>query len=253
MDTLPVTPDALREAYATFVTQHGQWKAVIEMSARYGISPETLRRRLAGAGVRLIRKKPLRPSVADLEAAYLSVIAKQGQRGSTGKLAAAYGVTTTTIRKWLTEGGLYDATPRIPPRPITESCPCGAIATTRYKGQDPAFCARCYMRTYAADGTSPFRRLARDYIAEVKMAAVCADCDGRYPPCVYHFDHVPGRGPKLFNVANCDVSLERLKAEIAKCDIVCANCHAIHTWVTREKHWIGERRLPGENYAQVSA
>lgn len=91
------------------------------------------------------------------------------------------------------------------------------------------------MRAYAADPESGFRRAGREYVAEVKKTAVCHDCGNPYPPCVFHFDHVPGRGPKLFNVGNGDYAVETVKAEIAKCDIVCANCHAIRTWITRGK------------------
>lgn len=94
------------------------------------------------------------------------------------------------------------------------------------------------MRTYAADPGSTFRRAAREYIAEIKQHAVCADCPpgtNTWPPCVLHFDHVPGRGPKLFNVGAGDYAIETVQAEIAKCDMVCANHHAIRTWISRGK------------------
>jgi hypothetical protein len=43
------------------------------------------------------------------------------------------------------------------------------------------------------------------------------------------FDHV--RGEKLFNVSyfRSKAKIDFLLAEIAKCDVVCANCHAIRT------------------------
>ena len=42
------------------------------------------------------------------------------------------------------------------------------------------------------------------------------------------FDHI--RGKKLHNVAwLVNVSERRLLEEIAKCDLVCANCHRIRT------------------------
>jgi hypothetical protein len=44
------------------------------------------------------------------------------------------------------------------------------------------------------------------------------------------WDHVPERGPKLFNLSRADYGMEKVLAEIAKCDLVCANCHAIRTW-----------------------
>lgn len=205
------------------------------MSAVYGIGVITVRRRLAEEGIRLGRRSLARPPEVVLRVEYGQTVDMHGERASVSLLAATYDVSSFTIRKWLAEAGLRQTTPRIPPRPITDPCPCGAIATTRYKGEDPALCFRCYMRRYAHDQNSGFHRSGREYVAEVKRSAVCHDCGKTYPPCVFHFDHVPGRGPKLFNVGNGDYAIETVKAEIAKCDIVCANCHAIRTWITRGK------------------
>ncbi len=53
----------------------------------------------------------------------------------------------------------------------------------------------------------------------------CLDCGKRYGYWVMHFHHV--RGEKEFSLSRCgSVSYERIKAEIAKCDLLCANCHA---------------------------
>ncbi len=58
--------------------------------------------------------------------------------------------------------------------------------------------------------------------------APCADCGIQYPPWVMQFDHV--RGAKEFNLANArKIGLARIRAEIEKCDVVCANCHAERT------------------------
>jgi hypothetical protein len=59
----------------------------------------------------------------------------------------------------------------------------------------------------------------------------CKDCGVCYPPYVMHFDHVPGRGEKAFDIGKSFYmySVEKLLAEIAKCDLVCANCHAERT------------------------
>lgn len=69
-----------------------------------------------------------------------------------------------------------------------------------------------------------------DYVWNIKDVP-CADCGLRYPPYIMQFDHV--RGEKEFNIGrgtSSGVSQERLDAEIAKCDIVCANCHAERTY-----------------------
>jgi hypothetical protein len=66
----------------------------------------------------------------------------------------------------------------------------------------------------------------------------CADCGQTFAPWVMDFDH---RDPKTksFSLAAGKVLLKPrdiLLAEIAKCDIVCANCHAIRTynWIKSE-------------------
>lgn len=57
----------------------------------------------------------------------------------------------------------------------------------------------------------------------------CADCGGDFPPHVMDFDHV--RGVKLGNIAALKTfaTTAMLLAEIAKCDVVCSNCHRIRT------------------------
>ncbi len=68
----------------------------------------------------------------------------------------------------------------------------------------------------------------REFFNEIKNVP-CADCGVRYPPYVMQFDHRPGE-IKLFTIAkNWQYSKEKILAEIAKCDIVCANCHAERT------------------------
>lgn len=57
----------------------------------------------------------------------------------------------------------------------------------------------------------------------------CTDCDIKYPYYVMQFDHIGD--DKLYTVSTL-VSLGNLKKiqdEIAKCQLVCANCHAVRT------------------------
>jgi hypothetical protein len=63
----------------------------------------------------------------------------------------------------------------------------------------------------------------------------CTDCGGRYPPCSMDFDHrdpetKSSRVPALIGRAGDD----RILAEVAKCDIVCANCHRARTFARRD-------------------
>jgi hypothetical protein len=86
---------------------------------------------------------------------------------------------------------------------------------------------------------SRVRRKAKWQALVSSLKAVpCADCGGCFPPCVMDFDHV--RGKKLFPIGAADSrSLPVLLREIAKCEVVCANCHRIRTWITRrEPSWL---------------
>lgn len=67
-------------------------------------------------------------------------------------------------------------------------------------------------------------------VQEYKESKPCADCGISYPYYVMQFDHLPGSG-KVANIAHLVkvASMERIWEEIAKCELVCANCHAIRT------------------------
>lgn len=62
----------------------------------------------------------------------------------------------------------------------------------------------------------------------------CMDCGIQYPPYVMHFDHRNGK-EKLYNIGSIigRKTLKIVKDEIAKCDVVCANCHAERTYKRR--------------------
>lgn len=56
----------------------------------------------------------------------------------------------------------------------------------------------------------------------------CVDCGLCFPPYVMDFDHV--RGTKTHNVSRLlHWGSNAVFAEIAKCDLVCSNCHRIRT------------------------
>ncbi len=74
----------------------------------------------------------------------------------------------------------------------------------------------------------------KQYIRLKKEGQVCLDCQRPYPPEVFDFDHRLGT-KKLFNLALPGTrSVATIDAEIAKCDLVCANCHRIRTVVRRK-------------------
>lgn len=63
----------------------------------------------------------------------------------------------------------------------------------------------------------------------LKIGRPCYDCGGMFPTECLEWDHMPG-AKKLFAVATCKMfSLECVLDEIAKCQLVCSNCHHIRT------------------------
>src|SRR2546428_2861049 len=58
----------------------------------------------------------------------------------------------------------------------------------------------------------------------------CADCCGEFPPYVMDFDHRGDASKDFWILQRAGaVSRERLTKELAKCDVLCANCHRART------------------------
>lgn len=68
-------------------------------------------------------------------------------------------------------------------------------------------------------------------IVEEAKSKPCTDCGVEYPSYVMHFDHLDSANKK-FNISEAATLLPSesvLLAELAKCELVCANCHAERT------------------------
>lgn len=67
----------------------------------------------------------------------------------------------------------------------------------------------------------------RRRIQEAKSVP-CTDCKIQYPYYVMDFDHL---GDKVYNVHDMDLtSTKKILDEMAKCEVVCSNCHRIRTY-----------------------
>lgn len=86
-------------------------------------------------------------------------------------------------------------------------------------------------KEYYAERNRRKREALARYVKELKEAAICHDCKVKFPHYVLEFDHT--RGVKKVNISNT-TSWKSLNEELAKCDIVCANCHSIRTWQRRQ-------------------
>lgn len=68
----------------------------------------------------------------------------------------------------------------------------------------------------------------RSYVDALRESP-CTDCGKCYDPVCMDFDHVIGNKHKTISSMIPIASLESIKTEIAKCELVCANCHRIRT------------------------
>ena len=72
---------------------------------------------------------------------------------------------------------------------------------------------------------------------QYKSKLKCVDCGESHPACLQF--HHRNRAEKSFDIGSAIgrwryLTLERLKEEIGKCDILCGNCHAKRHWQERE-------------------
>lgn len=92
-------------------------------------------------------------------------------------------------------------------------------------------CRGC-QQAYAQQRRAP----RQEYVDRLKAEHGCMDC-GLHPVYsqVLEFDHRPDE-IKLFHISDRMGSgtMEDLIAEIAKCDIVCANCHRVRTVIKNQ-------------------
>ena len=69
------------------------------------------------------------------------------------------------------------------------------------------------------------RKQLRDYL----LTHPCVDCD-EDDPDVLEFDHVRGiKRTEVTKLASCGAAWSTVEAEIAKCEVRCANCHRRRT------------------------
>ena len=71
----------------------------------------------------------------------------------------------------------------------------------------------------------------REYVRNLKESNPCTDC-GRYEPyyCMDFDHHTDVKNFEIGTaISNRNISMAKLKAEIALCELVCAICHRIRT------------------------
>src|SRR5947207_14446937 len=99
-------------------------------------------------------------------------------------------------------------------------------------------CRRQYDRQYHSKNVAKRRRQARlrhaSFVAwfrALKTNTPCADCGGSFHPAAMNWDHLPGTH-KIADVGSLVTmhSYGAVMREIQKCELVCANCHAVRSY-----------------------
>lgn len=69
----------------------------------------------------------------------------------------------------------------------------------------------------------------RKQLDEIKLSRGCLDCGYNRAPEALHFDHRDPKEKSFTISGNLTTNWGKVLLEIAKCDVRCANCHAIRT------------------------
>lgn len=74
------------------------------------------------------------------------------------------------------------------------------------------------------------RKERRAWLDAHKVASGCIDCGYNAHPRALDFDHIgTDKIGDVGRLAHHRIAWDRLMAEIAKCEVVCANCHRLRT------------------------
>ena len=78
------------------------------------------------------------------------------------------------------------------------------------------------------DRRSNVRKFIQQYKNENN---ICTDCKISWPAHILQFDHLKDKSFTISGLGAKQKNIEDIKKEIAKCEIVCANCHAHRTFM----------------------
>jgi len=110
--------------------------------------------------------------------------------------------------------------------------------SNRAKGKRSSTCKDCHRkhakRHYLNNKSTYLRRsleFGKNYITECTRTIIlylldhpCVDC-GETDPLVLDFDHLGNKENDICRMIQYRRKLERIKTEMAKCEVRCANCH----------------------------
>lgn len=106
-------------------------------------------------------------------------------------------------------------------RPIKQSCVDAGHTRRGAPGADSR-CRECAAAARRAD-----QRAKKAWVSEYKLAARCAHCGFADHPEALHLHHLDPAEKDMKVSQLCKRGWSRLRAEVAKCIVICANCHIV--------------------------
>jgi transposase len=208
-----------------------QGLSVAEIGTRFGVNPSTVSYWIEKHGLAAANRDQRAPN-GGLERELLAEFVDAGM--TVAQIAAAVGLSKSTVRHWLREHSLQTHNTRASRNGavrkaakkagrLTATMLCASHGETEFvlEGRGYYRCKRCRAERVA--------RRRRDIKATIVREAggKCQRCG--YDRCVsaLHFHHIDP-SQKLFNVAlrGAARSLKRVREEVRKCVLLGANCHA---------------------------
>lgn len=112
------------------------------------------------------------------------------------------------------------------------------IKRSRSNGRQP-YCLVCdkkHQREHYQENKAAYKARAKEarekavaFVRTAKEGKPCSDCKNTYHPYVMDFDHLHDKLKSIAFMAHQGVSIATLTKEMAKCELVCANCHRMRT------------------------
>ena len=96
-----------------------------------------------------------------------------------------------------------------------------------------------YQNANSKKHTAEYRDALREYLWNYLLTHPCAEC-GETDPVVLEFHHVGGKDTAISQMITRVSSVDRLKKELRKTIVLCANCHRRVT--AEERGWFRSKR-----------
>ena len=87
------------------------------------------------------------------------------------------------------------------------------------------------IRKKRRDSINRLKAVAAAYVRSLKDKP-CVECKQKFHFSAMDFDHLDpsSKEDSIQNLVNHGAKKERIDREVAKCELVCSNCHRVRTW-----------------------